>query len=343
MSESDSGKGATPLPLLTVEGLDVRFASPGSNGIRVIDGISFTVKRGEVVGIVGESGSGKSMTALSILRLLPPTGRVAAGRILLEETDLLSLPERDMRSIRGRRIAMIFQDPMTSLNPVFTAGEQIAEAVRHHRGRGRRDAWKAAVEALAAVHVSQPERRARQFPHELSGGMRQRVMIAIALACEPDLLIADEPTTALDVTVQAQILALIAEMRRATGMGVLLITHDLGVVAETCDRVLVMYAGQSMESAHVNELFASPAHPYTQGLLASLPERVPAGTRRLPFIPGQPPASGEITEGCPFRARCPRVMPGICERPLPTTTLGPNHVVRCHLYPATEPVKAAIR
>ena len=332
-----AGMAGKAVPLLEVEDLEISFGADrtGAGGTRIVAGVSLTVMRGETVGVVGESGSGKSMTALALLRLLPESGRVTCGRICLEGQDLPALSEREMRSVRGGRIAMIFQDPMTSLNPVFTVGDQIAEAVRLHRGMGRREAAAEAVEALARVHVHQPDRRARQFPHELSGGMRQRVMIAMALACRPALLLADEPTTALDVTVQAQILALIGEMRQSEGMGVLLITHDLGVVAETCDRVAVMYAGQIMESGGVTEIFSNPAHPYTRGLLDSLPERMPPGARVLPTIPGQPPAGADAVSGCPFRTRCPRVMPGICERPLPTTTLEPGHVVRCHLYPPT--------
>jgi oligopeptide/dipeptide ABC transporter ATP-binding protein len=287
-------------PLLAIEDLSVGFPAPRRSGegsmTRVVDGVSLTLGRSETLGVVGESGSGKSMTALSILRLVPEPGRIMRGKILLDGQDLLALPEKAMRGVRGGRVAMIFQDPMTSLNPVFTVGEQIAEAVRVHRGLKGKAARDEAIEALRHVHIALPERRVRQYPHELSGGMRQRVMIALALACRPQVLLADEPTTALDVTVQAQILALIGELRRETGMAVLLITHDLGVVAETCDRVVVLYAGQVMETADARTLFARPAHPYTQGLLASLPENAPAGATRLPYIAGQPP---------PARARSP--------------------------------------
>nr|CAA9231466.1 Oligopeptide transport ATP-binding protein OppD [uncultured Armatimonadetes bacterium] len=320
-------------PLLEIENLTVAFPTGRREMARVVDGVSLTLNRGETLGVVGESGSGKSMTALSILRLVPEPGRIVQGTITLEGRDLLALPEKAMRPVRGGKIAMIFQDPMTSLNPVFTVGEQIAEAVRIHRGLRGAGAQAEAVEALRRVHIALPERRARQYPHELSGGMRQRVMIAMALACRPDVLLADEPTTALDVTVQAQILALIGELRRDTGMAVLLITHDLGVVAETCERVVVLYAGQVMEQADATTLFSRPAHPYTQGLLASLPEAVPEDAKRLPFIPGQPPSAAQAPTGCPFRPRCPRAMPGVCEKPLPTVTLAPGHVVRCHLYP----------
>jgi oligopeptide/dipeptide ABC transporter ATP-binding protein len=321
-------------PLLSIDNLTIAFPGPrgAAEPIPVVQGVSVGVGRGETVGIVGESGSGKSMTALGTMRLLPEPGRITGGGIRLGASDLLALPENEMRFVRGGKIAMVFQDPMTSLNPVFTVGDQIAESVRLHRGLGARDAFAAAVEALRRVHIALPERRARQYPHELSGGMRQRVMIALALAGEPQILLADEPTTALDVTVQAQILALIDELKRDSGLGVLLITHDLGVVAESCDHVLVLYSGQVMEQADVKSLFARPHHPYTQGLLASLPESAPAGALRLPFIAGQPPAAGQIATGCPFRPRCHRYMPGICERPLPTTAVGDGHIVRCHLY-----------
>ena len=319
-------------PLLSIENLAIAFPGPRGTQTRVTDGVSLSVRRGETVGVVGESGSGKSMTALSILRLIPEPGRIVQGKITLDGQDLLALPEKSMRSIRGGKAAMIFQDPMTSLNPVFTVGEQIAESVRLHRSiKSKRDAFDEAIDALKRVQITLPERRATQYPHELSGGMRQRVMIAMALACQPALLLADEPTTALDVTVQAQILALINGLRRDTGMAVLLITHDLGVVAETCDDVVVLYAGQVMETADVQTLFSKPSHPYTQGLLASLPEAVPEGTTRLPYIKGQPPSNAQSITGCPFRPRCPQAVPGLCEKPLPTITLAPGHVVRCHL------------
>jgi peptide/nickel transport system ATP-binding protein/oligopeptide transport system ATP-binding protein len=325
-----------PEPLLVIEDLAISFPSPNGDAL-VVDGVSLTVGKGETVGVVGESGSGKSMTALSVLRLVPEPGRIARGKITLNGRELLPLPEKAMRSVRGGQVAMIFQDPMTSLNPVFPVGEQIAEAVRLHRNLKGKAAWDEAVDAMRHVHIAEPERRARQYPHELSGGMRQRVMIAMALACRPAVLLADEPTTALDVTVQAQILTLIGELRRETGMGVLLITHDLGVVAETCDRVVVLYAGRVMESTDAATLFANPAHPYTQGLLASLPESAPEDATRLNYIPGQPPANPGRVTGCPFRSRCPKVMPGICEQPLPTVNLTPGHTVRCHLYTHPSP------
>ncbi|MBC7809213.1 MAG: ABC transporter ATP-binding protein [Akkermansiaceae bacterium] len=319
-------------PLLSLENVSIAF--PGTKGAmdRVTDGVSLSVRRGEVVGVVGESGSGKSMTALSVLGLIPEPGRVVQGKIILDGTDVLSLTEKQKQHMRGGVAAMIFQDPMTSLNPVFTVGEQIAEAVRLHRDiRDKKGAFAEAVDALRRVQIPSPERRAAQYPHELSGGMRQRVMIAMALACRPALLLADEPTTALDVTVQAQILSLINKLRTEEGMAVLLITHDLGVVAETCDRVIVLYAGQVMETTDAHTLFARPSHPYTQGLLASLPESIPEGATRLPYIKGQPPANASAIAGCPFRPRCPEAVPGLCEQPLPTVTLAPGHIVRCHL------------
>ncbi|WP_309707698.1 ABC transporter ATP-binding protein, partial [Armatimonas sp.] len=254
-------------PLLSLENLEVSFPAGA-----VVRGVSLSVKRGETLGVVGESGSGKTMTALSALRLIPEPGRVTAGKIVFEGKNLLELSEKEMRQIRGGRIAMIFQDPMTSLNPVFTIGDQIAESVQLHKGVSKSEAKAAAVEALRRVQIPDAERRARQFPHELSGGMRQRAMIAMALASEPDVLLADEPTTALDVTVQAQILTLIRKLQQELGMAVIFITHDLGVVAQVCDRVAVLYGGQVMEEADVYTLFANPKHPYTQGLLNSLPE-----------------------------------------------------------------------
>ena len=329
-----SAPSATPDSAPVLELTDVSIAFPGAGGKmnRVTEGVSLSVYRGEVVGVVGESGSGKSMTALSVLGLVPEPGRVVRGAITLAGEDVLALSEKQKQRIRGGVAAMIFQDPMSCLNPVFTVGEQIAEAVLLHRDiKSKRAAFAEAIDALRRVQIPSPERRAAQYPHELSGGMRQRVMIAMALACRPALLLADEPTTALDVTVQAQILSLINQLRTESGMAVLLITHDLGVVAETCDRVVVLYAGQVMETASAMELFAAPSHPYTQGLLASLPESIPEGATRLPFIKGQPPANASAITGCPFRPRCPEAVPGVCDKPLPTVTLAPGHVVRCHL------------
>jgi oligopeptide/dipeptide ABC transporter ATP-binding protein len=275
--------------------------------VALVDRVSFSVARGEAVALVGESGCGKSVTARALMRLLSGSTRIAGGRVLFEGRDLAALPAREMRRLRGDRLAMIFQEPMTSLNPAFTVGFQLMEAVRLHRPASRREAEVLALDLLRRVGVGAPERRLRQHPHELSGGLRQRVMIAMALACDPDLLIADEPTTALDVTVQAQILDLLASLREALGMAVLLITHDLGVVAESCERVLVMYAGRIVEAAGVVELFARPRHPYTAGLLASTP-RLERAAGRLPSIPGTVPPPGRRPPGCPFQDRCPRVL-----------------------------------
>ena len=292
-------------PLLKVKDLKAYFFT--EDGVtRAVDGLSFAVRPGETLGIVGESGCGKSVTALSILRLLPPRlSRTVAGSVIFEGTELLSLAESEMRAIRGNRIAMIFQEPMTSLNPVFTIGEQIAEAVRIHKGASPQAARARAREMLQLVKIPDAERRLDDYPHQFSGGMRQRVMIAMALACSPQLLIADEPTTALDVTIQAQVLKLMLELKAKTGAAVILITHDLGVVAETCQRVVVMYAGRKVEEAPVLELFDRPAHPYTRGLLASI-ARGKAGQRvkRLLEIPGMVPSLREPIIGCAFAPRC---------------------------------------
>ena len=292
------------MALLDVRGLQTHFRSRGRVA-KAVDGVHFSVDAGETLALVGESGCGKSVTAFSILRLIAdPPGRIAGGEILFEGQDLLRLPEAQMRAIRGDRIAMIFQEPMTSLNPVFTIGEQIAESVMLHRGASRRDATRRAVELLDMVGIPEAGRRVHEHPHRLSGGMRQRVMIAMALACEPRLLIADEPTTALDVTIQAQILDLIDDLKRGTGMGVLLITHDLGVVAQHSQRVAVMYAGRIVEQARTEDLFAAPNHPYTRGLLASIPQPgQPA--ERLNEIPGLVPALDDMPSGCAFAPRCP--------------------------------------
>jgi oligopeptide/dipeptide ABC transporter ATP-binding protein len=292
--------------LLEVRHLRTAFATSRGE-VRAVDDVSFSIAQGETLCLVGESGCGKSVTALSILQLVSPPGRVTGGEILFEGRDLLKLRENDLRHIRGNDIAMIFQDPMTSLNPVFTVGEQIAEAIRLHRKAPRREAWEAAVEGMRSVAIPAPELRARSYPHELSGGMRQRVMIAMALACDPKLLIADEPTTALDVTIQAQILELLDNLRRERNLGLLLITHDLGVVAETADRVAVMYAGQIVEEAPVRELFARPRHPYTEGLLRAVPrlhEKNAERKKRLETIEGVVPNPLDWPRGCRFSARC---------------------------------------
>src|SRR6202795_3685662 len=292
---------------LEVKGLKTHFFTD-EGVVRAVDGVDFYINKGETLGIVGESGCGKSVTALSIMRLIAqPPGRIVEGTIHYNGRNLLDLSNSEMRKIRGKEISMIFQEPMTSLNPVFTVGEQIAEAIRLHERLGRRDAMDKTVEMLKLVHIPNAERRVKEYPHQLSGGMRQRVMIAMALSCNPNLLIADEPTTALDVTIQAQILELLNELKSKLNMAVLLITHDMGVIAETAQRVVVMYAAQVVEEATVGELFKEPLHPYTQGLLRSIPRIDLAATQRtrLETIPGTvPPLRGEIKTACRLAPRC---------------------------------------
>ncbi|MDB5901254.1 MAG: transporter ATP-binding protein [Betaproteobacteria bacterium] len=298
---------SAPSPLLEVDDLRTYFYTR-DGVVRAVDGVSFSVYPGETLAVVGESGCGKSVTSLSILRLIAsPPGRIVSGRLVFEGRDLLQLSEREMRSVRGNEISMIFQEPMTSLNPVLTIGRQIAEAVKVHRGLSTRDATRKAIEMLTLVNMPEPERRVTQYPHELSGGMRQRVMIAMALACGPRLLIADEPTTALDVTIQAQILNLMLALKEKTGAAIVLITHDLGVVAEMAQRVVVMYAGRKVEEAPVAALFERPLHPYTLGLLNSIPrlDHAHVGHRaRLAEIPGSVPSLREEPVGCTFAPRC---------------------------------------
>ena len=317
--------------LLSVRDLATHFFTV--DGVtRAVDGVSFDVRPGETLGIVGESGCGKSVTALSIMRLLPPRlARTIRGSVTFAGEELLALEEAAMRRVRGNRIAMIFQEPMTSLNPVLTIGDQIAEAVRIHRGASPEDARARAIEMLRLVRIPDAERRLADYPHQFSGGMRQRVMIATALACDPKLLIADEPTTALDVTIQAQILDLMLELKERTGAAVILITHNLGIVAETCARVVVMYAGRKIEEAPVLELFDRPAHPYTRGLMASIP-RFRAATRksRLAEIPGIVPSLREPIVGCAFAPRCGYAV-ARCRTEAPALRqVGAGHVVACH-------------
>jgi oligopeptide/dipeptide ABC transporter ATP-binding protein len=300
-----------------------------------VDGVSFYLDRGELLGLVGESGCGKSITALSIMRLIAPPGKIVAGEILFEARDLLKLSNAEMRAVRGNDVAMIFQDPMSSLNPVFRVGEQIAEALRLHRKLSRRDARTAAVEAMREVAIPDAEMRAKDYPHQLSGGMRQRVMIAMALACDPKLLIADEPTTALDVTIQAQILELLNNLRRTRELAVLLITHDLGVVAEVADRVAVMYTGKIVEESAVDALFARPKHPYTEGLLKSVPKLTTKDVfrpQRLQTIEGTVPRATALPPGCHFEPRCPYRMPRCREEEIPLYPAGEEVTVRCVLY-----------
>ena len=334
----------TEPPLLEVEDLRTYFHAEDEVA-RAVDGVSFAVNRGETLAIVGESGSGKSVTSLSIMRLIPsPPGEIAGGSIRFRGRDLLEMSEPQMRDIRGNEIGMIFQEPMSSLNPLLTVGEQIAEVVRLHRGTGRAASWRHAVEMLDSVNIPEPARRAREYPHRLSGGMRQRVMIAMALACRPALLIADEPTTALDVTIQAQILQLIGRLQTDLQMSVLFITHNLGVVAQVADRVAVMYAGRIVEQGKVEDVFAAPLHPYTRALLRSIPRveasHVPA--RRLLSIPGQVPSPAHLPVGCSFAPRCP-LADAVCTAAMPEiTTPRSAHDVRCYhwdaaLSPAAQP------
>ena len=317
-------------PLLSIESLRTYFYTDAGVA-RAVDDLSLRIEAGETVGLVGESGCGKSVTALSILRLISPPGRIEPGsRILFEGRDLLRLTEEDIRRVRGNRVAMVFQEPMTALNPVFTVGDQIAEVARVHDRASRRDAWRRAVEMLDLVGVPAPDQRAKDYPHQLSGGMRQRVVIAMALVMRPSLVIADEPTTALDVTIQAQILELLRGLQRQFGMSLLLITHDMGVVAETASRVVIMYAGEVVEQAPVDRLFARPQHPYTEGLLAAMP-RLGQARERLLTIPGTVPAPTDWPVGCRFRDRCPYAWER-AEHEHPTLSeVEPGHLSRCHL------------
>ena len=319
-------------PLLSVENLTVEFG-PRAAGLRAVDEVSFSIAAGASLGIVGESGSGKSMTSLSILRLLPePPGRIAGGRIIFDGTDLLALPRDRMPEIRGRDIAMIFQEPMSSINPVMTIGAQIEEAIFLHQPMTRPERRARAIELLGLVGVPQPQERIDAYPHQFSGGMRQRVMIAMAVACNPRLLIADEPTTALDVTIQAQVLALIKDIRKRLGTTILLISHDLGVVADVCERVVVMYAGRVVEDGDVRAIFRRPAHPYTQALLQSIP-RLEESHRRLKTIAGTVPPPGAQRTGCAFHSRCTvRLDRCARERP-PHRRVGEGHGAACWLVP----------
>ena len=320
------------MPLLEVENLQVHFRTPtGIN--RAVDGVSFHVDPGETLAIVGESGCGKSVTSMSMMRLIPePPGKIA-GSIRLEGRDILALSDREMRALRGNDISMIFQEPMTSLNPVLTVGRQIGETLRLHQGLDQAQAEARAVEMLTLVGIPEPARRVREYPHQLSGGMRQRVMIAMALACNPKLLIADEPTTALDVTIQAQILKLMLELKQRVGAAIILITHDLGVVAEVAERVMVLYAGRKVEEAPVKQLFRSPRHPYTQGLLGALPKlgsSLSGETRRLAEIPGQVPDLKQRIEGCVFAGRC-ALATDLCRQYAPgLEQKAPHHIAACH-------------
>src|SRR5579864_8831452 len=320
------------MALLSVKDLQVTFAT--DDGIvRAVNGLSFSLEPGETLGIVGESGSGKSVTALSVMRLIAsPPGRIESGEILFKNQDLLKVGEQQMRQIRGNKISMIFQDPMTSLNPVLTIGEQIAETIVLHQHKTRSQARQRAIEMLNLVRIPDAAKRLNDYPHQFSGGMRQRVMIAMALSCDPELLIADEPTTALDVTIQAQILDLMRDLQKRLNSAIIMITHDLGVVAEVCENVLVMYAGNMVEYGTADQIFNQPKHPYTWGLLESLPRLDEAGRRRLVPIEGQPPNLLRLPTGCPFAPRCRYTQPGFEIDPPPLIDFGDGHVARCSLY-----------
>jgi oligopeptide/dipeptide ABC transporter ATP-binding protein len=328
--------------LLQVKNLRTSFPTPDGI-VHAVDNVSFNVRRGEAVALVGESGCGKSVTAMSIMRLVTSPGKITGGEIRFKDRNLADLSDKEMRHVRGNDIAMVFQEPMTSLNPVFKIGAQVAEAIRIHRNVSKKEAWKQAGEMLELVSIPDPVKRLDDYPHQLSGGMRQRVMIAMALSCDPELLIADEPTTALDVTIQAQIMELLASLQKKLGLAILLITHDLGVVAEFCERVIVMYTGRVVEEAPVRDLFATPSHPYTRGLLKSLPSVgastiVPPNTEydvppgRLPTIKGMVPSLNSLPSGCKFNPRCPDVM-DIClgkEPALMPVSAGQS--ARCYLH-----------
>ena len=340
--KSPAARAESPGPILEVEALQIAFVSPDGI-VRAVDGVSWQLQPGEMLGIVGESGCGKSVTAMSVLRLLPgPPAMVASGSIRFRGEELLTASEARMRELRGNAISMIFQDPMTSLNPVLTIGEQIAEVLILHQKLGKRAAWARAVEMLDLVGIPNPQQRIRDYPHQFSGGMRQRAMIALALACNPAVLIADEPTTALDVTIQAQIMELLARLRREMGTAIVLITHDLGVVAECCDRVVVMYAGNKVEEAPADTLFAAPAHPYTRGLLAAMPDLdapVDSAHRRLAEIPGMVPSLKQAALGCRFAPRCAQADPG-CHSAIPPLlpmSASHGHLAACFRCSETNP------
>jgi peptide/nickel transport system ATP-binding protein len=321
-------------PLLSIEGLKTHFKTDDGM-IHAVDGVDLAIQRGETLGVVGESGCGKTVTAMTVMKLVAmPPGKIVAGRILWQGRDLVPLGPDEMRSIRAREIAIVFQEPMTSLNPVYSIGEQIAEVIRLHEGVGNREALDKTIEMLKLVHISNPERRVHDYPHQFSGGMRQRVMIAMALSCRPKLLIADEPTTALDVTIQAQILELLGELKEKFGMAVMLITHAMGVIAETAQRVAVMYAGKVVEEAPVASLFASPLHPYTQGLIRSIPRVDTAATdkKRLEAIGGVVPSLLDPPPGCRFAARCKYARAICTEETPPLREVKAGHKVACVLY-----------
>ncbi len=319
------------MKLLEVRNLSTHYVSArGARVTRAVDDVSFALGEGETLGIVGESGSGKTTLALSLLRLLPPAARIVGGEILFEGENLLTKPAAEMRKVRGKRIAMILQDPMASLNPLFTIGDQVAEPIRVHERASRRSAWARARELLKAVRIAAPEARVREYPHQMSGGMRQRIVGAIAISCEPRLLIADEPTTSLDLTIQAQYLNLLRDLQRDYNLALVFITHNLGIVAKMCDHVAVMYAGRIVEVGPVGRIFNAPAHPYTQALLESIP-RLGDGRARLTVIDGQPPDPAALPPGCAFHPRCPKVMDRCRSEAPPEFRTVESHTSRCWL------------
>jgi len=332
------------VPLLELDNLSTHYVSAqGTRVVRAVDEVSLRINAGETLGIVGESGSGKSTLALTILRVLPPAAQIVSGRMMFEGEDLLKKSDEEMRQVRGRRIAMILQDPMASLNPLFTIGNQVAEPIRVHERAPRAAAWSRARELLKAVRIPSPETRVKQYPHEMSGGMRQRIVGAIAMSCEPRLLIADEPTTSLDLTIQAQYLKLLRDLQRAHGLALIFITHNLGIVAKMCDRLAVMYAGRVVEAGPVSRIFNAPAHPYTAALLSSIP-RMSDDRQRLTAIDGQPPDLAKLPPGCAFAPRCPRAFDRCLQTAPPELALGDGRTARCWLAtPALGAATAALR
>ncbi len=326
----------TGAPLLELDKLSTHYVSAqGSRVVRAVDEVTLSIHAGETLGIVGESGSGKSTLALTILRVLPPAARIVSGRMMFEGEDLVTKSDEEMRHVRGKRIAMILQDPMASLNPLFTIGDQVSEPIRVHEGESRAKAWTRARELLKAVRIPSPETRLTQYPHEMSGGMRQRIVGAIGIACEPRLLIADEPTTSLDLTIQAQYLKLLGDLQKAHGLALIFITHNLGIVAKMCDQLAVMYAGRVVESGPVSQIFNRPAHPYTRALLNSIPV-MGDPDKRLTAIDGQPPDMSTMPPGCSFAPRCTSVMPRCREAEPPPFVVGEGRISRCWLAePAT--------
>jgi oligopeptide/dipeptide ABC transporter ATP-binding protein len=333
--------GLTKQPLLELRNLSTHYVSAqGTRVVRAVDDVTLSINAGETLGIVGESGSGKSTLALTILRVLPPAARIAGGQMLFQGEDLIKKSDAEMRQVRGKRIAMILQDPMASLNPLFTVGDQVAEPIRVHEGATRASAWRRAIELLKSVRIASPDTRVTQYPHEMSGGMRQRIVGAVGISCEPRLLIADEPTTSLDLTIQAQYLALLRDLQREHGLALIFITHNLGIVAKMCDQLAVMYAGRVVESGSVSRIFNAPAHPYTEALLNSIP-RMGDSRKRLAAIDGQPPNLASLPRGCAFAPRCPKAFDRCFVEAPPSFNLDHGRTARCWLaVPATVGVGA---